>query len=177
MKLVTKMRKFVNKMEKVENMSERELVQMLFRAQEMISEYIAIEERKEIAYASLKQATKYKSNKAVKPNKTPNVSQETSTNIMDEVAVTIEFNATETEEQILDNGGYINMNEDVLSRLNFPGFNVSHEILNNTQHNTQQETIINTQTKLVITKENEEKGLLVGVYHKDGAVTYFSSSN
>ena len=38
MKLVTKMRKFVNKMEKVENMSERELVQMLFSAQEMISE-------------------------------------------------------------------------------------------------------------------------------------------
>ena len=177
MKLVTKMRKFVNKMEKVESMSERQLVQMLFRAQEMMNEYIATEERKEIAYASLKQATKYKSNKAVKPNKTPNVSQETSTNIMDEVAVTIEFNATETEEQILDNGGYINMNEDVLSRLNFPGFNVSHEILNNTQHNTQQETIINTQTKLVITKENEEKGLLVGVYHKDGAVTYFSSSN
>ena len=179
MKLVTKMRKFVNKMEKVESMSERQLVQMLFRAQEMMNEYIATEERKEIAYASLKQATKYKS------NKTSNVSQETSTNIMDEVmdevAVTIEFNTTQEEEQILDNGGYITMNEDVLSRLNFPGFNVSHEILNNTQHNaqhsTQQETIINTQTKLVITKENEEKGLLIGAYHKDGAVTYFSSSN
>ena len=62
------------------------------------------------------------------------------------------------------------MNEDVLARLNFPGFNVSQEIL-------KQEVKKQEETKLVITKESEEKGLLIGAYHKDGAVTYFSSSS
>ena len=43
------MRKFVERMENVESMSERQLAEMLFKAEKMMAEYIATEERKERA--------------------------------------------------------------------------------------------------------------------------------
>ena len=170
MKLVTKMRKFVERMENVESMSERQLVEMLFKAEKMMAEYIATEERKEAAYIALKEATNYRARKTTE-KVSQDVSQETleesveevEENVMEEVAVSIQLNATQEEEQILDNGGYIEMNENVLQRLNIPGLNIAQKVLE--------------QGRLVITKESEEKGLLIGAYHKDGAITYFSSSN
>ena len=171
MKLVTKMRKFVERMENVESMTERQLVEMLFKAEKMMAEHIAAEERKESAYIALKEATNYRAIKTTKTTK--KVSNKVLQETLEETA-TIQLSTTEEEEQILDNGGYIEMNEDVLSRLNFPGFNVSQGILNQ-QAQKQEET--KEETKLVITKESEDKGLLIGAYHKDGAVTYFSSSS
>lgn len=162
MKLVTKMRKFVERMENVESMSERQLAEMLFKAEKMMAEYIATEERKERAYIALKEATNYRARKNTK-EVVKEVSQKTLEDVMEEVAVTIQLNTTEEEEQILDNGGYIEMNEDVLQRLNMPGLNIAQKVLE--------------QGRLVITKESEERGLLIGAYHKDGAVTYFSSSS
>lgn len=149
MKLVTKMRKFVERMENVENMTERQLVKMLFKAEKMMTEYIATEKRKEEAYIALKEATNYKSKKTT-DKVLQDVSQETIEDVIDEVAVTIQ------EEQILDNGGYIDMNI-------------------NTELNISKKEL--EQERLVITKESKEKGLLIGAYHKDGAITYFSSSS
>ena len=165
MKLVTKMRKFVERMEGVESMSERQLVKMLFRAEKIMAEYIETEERKERAYIALKEATNYRT------RKTSKVAEETKgevKEIVEEVAATIQFSCSQEEQEILDNGGYIEMNEEILSRLNMPGAN------NNTVNIAQE--LLN-QGRLVITKESDEKGLVIGAYHKDGAVTYFTSSS
>ena len=106
MKLVTKMRKFVERMENVESMSERQLADMLFKAEKMMAEYIATEEREERAYIALKEATNYRARKNTK-EVVKEVSQKTLEDVMEEVAVTIQLNTTEEEEQILDNVGYI----------------------------------------------------------------------
>ena len=159
------MRKFVERMEGVESMSERQLVKMLFRAEKIMAEYIETEERKERAYIALKEATNYRT------RKTSKVAEETKgevKEIVEEVAATIQFSCSQEEQEILDNGGYIEMNEEILSRLNMPGAN------NNTVNIAQE--LLN-QGRLVITKESDEKGLVIGAYHKDGAVTYFTSSS
>lgn len=165
MKLVTKMRKFVERMEGVESMSERQLVKMLFRAEKIMAEYIETEERKERAYIALKEATNYRTRKT---SKVAEETKEEVEEIVEEVAATIQFSCSQEEQEILDNGGYIEMNEEILSRLNMPGAN------NNTVNIAQE--LLN-QGRLVITKESDEKGLVIGAYHKDGAVTYFTSSS
>ena len=165
MKLVTKMRKFVERMEGVESMSERQLVKMLFRAEKIMAEYIETEERKERAYIALKEATNYRTRKT---SKVAEETKEEVEEIVEEVAATIQFSCSQEEQEILDNGGYIEMNEEILSRLNTPGAN------NNTVNIAQK--LLN-QGRLVITKESDEKGLVIGAYHKDGAVTYFTSSS
>ena len=165
MKLVTKMRKFVERMEGVESMSERQLVKMLFRAEKIMAEYIETEERKERAYIALKEATNYRTRKT---SKVAEETKEEVEEIVEEVAATIQFSCSQEEQEILDNGGYIEMNEEILSRLNMPG-------VNNNTVNIAQELL--NQGRLVITKESDEKGLVIGAYHKDGAVTYFTSSS
>lgn len=165
MKLVTKMRKFVERMEGVESMSERQLVKMLFRAEKIMAEYIETEERKERAYIALKEATNYRTRKT---SKVAEETKEEVEEIVEEVAATIQFSCSQEEQEILDNGGYIEMNEEILSRLNMPEAN------NNTVNIAQE--LLN-QGRLVITKESDEKGLVIGAYHKDGAVTYFTSSS
>ena len=165
MKLVTKMRKFVERMENVESMTERQLVKMLFRAEKIMAEYIETEERKERAYIALKEATNYRTRKT---SKVAEETKEEVEEIVEEVAATIQFSCSQEEQEILDNGGYIEMNEEILSRLNMPGAN------NNTVNIAQE--LLN-QGRLVITKESDEKGLVIGAYHKDGAVTYFTSSS
>lgn len=159
------MRKFVERMEGVESMSERQLVKMLFRAEKIMAEYIETEERKERAYIALKEATNYRTRKT---SKVAEETKEEVEEIVEEVAATIQFSCSQEEQEILDNGGYIEMNEEILSRLNMPGAN------NNTVNIAQE--LLN-QGRLVITKESDEKGLVIGAYHKDGAVTYFTSSS
>ena len=146
-------------------MSERQLVKMLFRAEKIMAEYIETEERKERAYIALKEATNYRTRKT---SKVAEETKEEVEEIVEEVAATIQFSCSQEEQEILDNGGYIEMNEEILSRLNMPGAN------NNTVNIAQE--LLN-QGRLVITKESDEKGLVIGAYHKDGAVTYFTSSS
>ena len=95
MKLVTKMRKFVERMEGVETMSERQLVEMLFKAEKMMAEYIAIEDKKEAAYIALKEATTYRSKRAV--NKVEEVEEVIEVEEAIDMALdnTIVFSATE----------------------------------------------------------------------------------
>lgn len=168
------MRKFVERMEGVESMSERQLVEMLFRAEKIMAEYIETEERKERAYIALKEATNYRARKT--SNKVVNeieeeIIEETVEEVFEaeeEVAATIQFNFSDEEQEILDNGGCIEMNEEILSRLNIPGansnaVNIAQEVLN--------------QGRLVITKESDEKGTVIGAYHKGGTITYFTSSS
>lgn len=151
MKLVTKMRKFIERMENVESMSDRQLNKMLLKAENIMKEYIELENKKEKAYNNLKEITKYKSSckttqevsrETIKENKKENNKED----VMDKVAVTIQVEK-EKQEYVFDNT-YTSTNIDMLN-----------------------------QSRLVITKESKEKGLLIGAYHKDGKTTYFSSSN
>lgn len=119
MKTLTKAKRFMERMDSVENMTERQLTEMVFRAATIISEYVEREDKKERAYLSLKEATKYK---AIKK---------------------------ETKEKEVKT------------------MNISRQVVKQ----------LETQTKLVIMKEDDEKGLLMGCYHKDGVKTYFSCSN
>lgn len=60
MKTITKAKRFIERMKGVENLSERQLVELLFRALEIITDYVTTEEKKEAAYARLKAETNYR---------------------------------------------------------------------------------------------------------------------
>lgn len=121
MKTLTKAKRFMERMEMVEGMNERQLTEMVFRAASIISEYVEREERKEKAYVELKEATKYRAKQTKeKEVKRMNIAKEVVTKIKEEVI---------------------------------------------------------TDTKLVVMNQNEEKGISVGCYHKNGTKTYFINSN
>lgn len=65
MKTITKAKRFIERMEGVESLNERQLVELLFRANEIIADYVATEEKKEAAYLRLKAETNYRA-KSVK---------------------------------------------------------------------------------------------------------------
>lgn len=93
MKLVTKAKRFIERMDSVENMTERQLVEMLFRAEKIIAEYVEQEDKKEIAFLRLKEETKYR---AIKKDAVVEVDP------MEEVAVTILVeDLVEEEEEII----------------------------------------------------------------------------
>lgn len=71
MKLVTKAKRFMERMEMVEQMTEREMVQLLFRANEILTKYVETEDKKELAYNELKKTTTYKSIKIEKKESKP----------------------------------------------------------------------------------------------------------
>lgn len=143
MKLVTKMKRFVGKMEQVENMTERQLVEMLFRAEKLMAEYIEAEDRKDAAYDRVKENSKYWSGRgAVKRQAIESVEDDATS----KVAAT-----TQSDEELQENDKEV------------ADLNISQQVLN--------------QGRLVITKDSEEKGLVIGAYHKGGDITYFTSSN
>ena len=65
MKTITKAKRFIERMEGVESLNERQLVELLFRANEIITDYVATEDKKEAAYLRLKAETNYRA-KSVK---------------------------------------------------------------------------------------------------------------
>lgn len=119
MKTLTKAKRFMERMDNVENMSERQLTEMVFRAATIIAEYVETEDKKERAYVALKEATKYKSIKK------------------------------ETKEKEVKT------------------VNISKQVINQ----------LKTETKLVVMKEDADKGMIMGCYNKDGVKNYFSCSN
>ena len=151
MKLVTKMRKFVERMENVESMTERQLTEMLFRAEKIMGEYIAIEERKDAAYERLKESAKRWTGKSKKQQQQKEQEEEEAVEVVEEIV------EEEITEDVMEEVAMTLINEEVET------MNISQQILN--------------QGRLVITKHSEEKGMMVGAYHKDGAITYFSSSD
>lgn len=153
MKLVTKMRRFITKMESVETLTQKEMVKMLAKAQDIMTEYVEAEDRKDAAYIRMKQNSKYfrtksPQDKASQEDVKTTTAVETEQNVSEpsttsnEVAVTV-------QEQVSD----------------------SHQ----STYEREELQMNNNEGRLVITKERE--GHVIGAYHKNGDITYFSSSD
>lgn len=148
MKLVTKMRRLIAKMEGAENLSEKEMIKILERAQALMTEYVEAEDRKDAAYIRMKQNSKYFRTKAPQQaiDTTTTIATEQNgsvkSNVVNEVAVTV-------QEQVNDS--------------------------QQSTYEMEELQVNNNEGRLVITKERE--GHVIGAYHKNGDITYFSSSN